>query len=40
MKSLMHGVYAPGKIANWVAPPAKGIDGLPVDFEYVKSPNA
>ena len=40
VKSLMHGVYAPGKIANWVAPPAKGIDGLPLDFEYVKAPNA
>jgi benzoyl-CoA 2,3-epoxidase subunit B len=40
VKSLMHGVHAPGKIASWVSPPAKGIDGLPVDFEYVKSPNA
>jgi benzoyl-CoA 2,3-dioxygenase component B len=29
-------VYEPGKYANWIAPPSKGIDGKPVDFEYVK----
>jgi benzoyl-CoA 2,3-dioxygenase component B len=40
VKSLMHGVFAPGKMANWLSPPAKGIDGLAVDFEYVKPPNA
>jgi benzoyl-CoA 2,3-dioxygenase component B len=36
VKSLMQGVTAPGKIANWIAPPAKGINALPQDFEYVK----
>ena len=40
VKSLMHGVYAPGKVASWIAPPAKGIDGQPLDFEYVKPPSA
>jgi benzoyl-CoA 2,3-dioxygenase component B len=40
VRSLMHGVYAPGKVASWVAAPAKGVDGRPVDFEYVKPPSA
>ncbi|GAC1543846.1 MAG: benzoyl-CoA 2,3-epoxidase subunit BoxB [Myxococcales bacterium] len=40
VRSLMHGVYGPGKVANWIAAPAKGIDGLPIDFEYVKPPSA
>jgi benzoyl-CoA 2,3-dioxygenase component B len=29
-------VIEPGKMANWIAPPAKGINGLPEQFEYVK----
>ena len=29
-------VYEPGKVANWIAPPQKGINGQPLDFEYVK----
>ncbi|WP_428262784.1 benzoyl-CoA 2,3-epoxidase subunit BoxB [Haliangium sp.] len=36
VKSLMHGVTEPGKIASWVAPPAKGINGQPFAFEYVR----
>ena len=36
VKSLMKPVLEPGKFANWIAPPAKGIDGNPVDFEYVR----
>ena len=40
VKSLMHPVYERGKMANWIAPPSKGINGMPVDFEYVKPPNA
>ena len=36
VKGLMHPVYERGKMANWIAPPAKGINGLPEDFEYVK----
>ena len=34
--SLMQGVVEPGKFANWIAPPARGINGQPVDFEYVR----
>jgi benzoyl-CoA 2,3-dioxygenase component B len=36
IKSLMQPVYEPGKIAGWIAPPAKGINALPGDFEYVR----
>ena len=40
VKTLMHPVIATGKVANWIAPPAKGINAMPVDFEYVKPPSA
>jgi len=40
VKSLMHPVVEPGKMASWVAAPAKGINGMPVEFEYVKPPDA
>ena len=37
VRSLMREpVYEPGKMANWIAPPPRGIKGRPVDFEYVK----
>jgi benzoyl-CoA 2,3-dioxygenase component B len=36
----MHPVIGRGQIASWIAPPAKGINGMPVDFEYVKPPSA
>lgn len=36
VKSLMVGVHEPGKIASWIAPPAKGINGQAHDYEYVK----
>jgi benzoyl-CoA 2,3-epoxidase subunit B len=29
-------IYEPGKMANWIAPPKRGIKGRPVDFEYVR----
>jgi len=29
-------VTEPGKMANWIAPPARGINNQPVDFEYVR----
>ncbi len=32
---LMHAVTEPGKFAAWIAPPARGINNQPVDFEYV-----
>ena len=34
--SLMGRVVEPGKFANWIAPPAMGINKNPVDFEYVR----
>jgi benzoyl-CoA 2,3-dioxygenase component B len=33
---LMARVTEPGKFANWIAPPARGINGMPVQFEYVR----
>jgi benzoyl-CoA 2,3-dioxygenase component B len=36
--SLMRPVYEPGKIAGWIAPPSKGINGKPVEYEYVHLP--
>jgi benzoyl-CoA 2,3-dioxygenase component B len=36
VQSLMAPVTEPGKMANWIAAPAKGIDGRPIDFEYVR----
>jgi benzoyl-CoA 2,3-dioxygenase component B len=33
---LMQPVYEAGKVAGWLAPPAKGINGQPLNFEYVK----
>lgn len=36
VRSLMQQVVQPGKVAAWIAPPAKGINGQPADFEYVK----
>ncbi|WP_428246621.1 benzoyl-CoA 2,3-epoxidase subunit BoxB [Ferrovibrio sp.] len=35
--SLMHAVTEIGKYANWIAPPARGINNMPVDFEYVRA---
>jgi benzoyl-CoA 2,3-dioxygenase component B len=34
--SLMGRVVEPGRFANWIAPPGKGIEGRPVEFEYVR----
>ncbi len=36
IKSLMHQVTEPGKMANWISPPDRGINNLPVDYEYVR----
>ena len=36
VKSLMHPVTAPGQMASWIAPPVRGINGLPGEFEYVR----
>jgi benzoyl-CoA 2,3-dioxygenase component B len=34
--SLMHPVTEPGRMAGWIASPAQGIGGRPVDLEYVR----
>jgi benzoyl-CoA 2,3-dioxygenase component B len=34
--SLMHGVFERGKMASWIAPPERGINAQPLDFEYVR----
>jgi benzoyl-CoA 2,3-dioxygenase component B len=36
VNSLMGRVIEPGKFANWIAPPARGINNLPIEFEYVR----
>jgi benzoyl-CoA 2,3-dioxygenase component B len=36
IKSLMKPCFERGKMASWIAPPAKGINGLPEAFEYVR----
>jgi benzoyl-CoA 2,3-dioxygenase component B len=30
-------VYEPGKFANYIAPPIRGINRLPVHYEYVRT---
>ncbi|MEO8486204.1 MAG: benzoyl-CoA 2,3-epoxidase subunit BoxB [Betaproteobacteria bacterium] len=34
--SLMGRVVEPGRYANWIAPPARGINNQPADFAYVR----
>jgi benzoyl-CoA 2,3-dioxygenase component B len=36
LAGLMRPVLERGKFAGWIAPPARGINGQPVDFEYVR----
>src|SRR5439155_1010995 len=37
VQSLMSGrVTEPGKFANWIAPPLRGINNQPLHFEYVR----
>ena len=37
VQSLMSGRVAElGKFANWIAPPVKGVNGKPLDFQYVR----
>ena len=37
VEGLMVGVRERGKMAGWLAPPARGINTRPVDFEYVRT---
>jgi len=34
--SLMQPVTAPGRMAAWLAPPDRGVNNLPVEYEYVR----
>ena len=36
VQGLMKPCTEPGRMASWVAPPLRGINGQPIDFEYVK----
>jgi benzoyl-CoA 2,3-dioxygenase component B len=36
VRGLMKKVSQPGMMAGWIAPPDRGINNLPVDYEYVK----
>jgi benzoyl-CoA 2,3-dioxygenase component B len=36
VSSLMVGVVEPGRMAGWVAPPARGIHQKPIEYEYVR----
>jgi benzoyl-CoA 2,3-epoxidase subunit B len=36
VRALMTPVVEPGRFAGWIAPPARGINGQPLEFEYVR----
>jgi benzoyl-CoA 2,3-dioxygenase component B len=36
VESLMGRVIDPGKFANWIAPPVRGVNNQPIDFQYVR----
>jgi len=36
VKQLMQPVLGPDQMANWIAAPARGINGKPIEFEYVR----
>jgi benzoyl-CoA 2,3-dioxygenase component B len=36
LQAIMGPVTEPGKFANWIAPPRRGLDDRPMDFEYVR----
>lgn len=36
LRSIMFQVTEKGKMANWIAAPARGINGQPIEFEYVR----
>lgn len=36
VSSLMAPVREPGRFAGWIAPPQKGVNGQPLEFEYVR----
>ena len=36
LAAIMQPVTEPGKFANWIAAPARGMNGQPIEFEYVR----
>jgi benzoyl-CoA 2,3-dioxygenase component B len=36
IETLMNPVHERGRIAGWIAAPARGVKGLPFDYEYVR----
>jgi benzoyl-CoA 2,3-dioxygenase component B len=36
VRNLMVPIWEPGKIANWIAKPPKGVHGQPFEYEYVR----
>jgi benzoyl-CoA 2,3-dioxygenase component B len=36
VRSLMQRVIEPGRMASWIAAPDRGINNLPIEYEYVK----
>jgi benzoyl-CoA 2,3-dioxygenase component B len=36
VRSLMQPVTEPGRFAGWIAPPLRGIDSKPIEFDYVR----
>jgi len=38
IESIMEPNYEPGVFSSWIAPPTRGIDQKPTDFEYVRLP--
>jgi benzoyl-CoA 2,3-dioxygenase component B len=30
-------IYEPGRFANYIVPPARGVKGRPVKFDYVRT---
>jgi len=36
VRSLMQPATEPGRIANWIAPPPRGVNGQAFEFEYVR----
>ena len=37
LDSIMKPVREPGKFANWICPPSRGVKGKPIDFAYVRN---
>ena len=36
VQSLMKPCTEPGQFADWIAPPPRGIEGKPIEYDYVE----